>query len=72
MAQSEWAAMQDEFLHRRANVEAGLDFMPYHPVERRAVIGSRVTVAAPVVLMRLKGSTAGLRALDRRLEEGGP
>lgn len=61
---AEWAKLEDEFLHRREREEAGLEVHPYHPIELGYVAGDEVVESVPNVLLRLKGNSSWLQALD--------
>lgn len=60
---TEWAAMQDEFLHRPEREAAMQDIHPYHPIELTYSDGSQVIPATNVV-MRLKGASSWLQTID--------
>ncbi|HVV85562.1 MAG TPA: CotH kinase family protein [Kofleriaceae bacterium] len=57
ISQSEWAALEDEFLNHAQRVMSGLDPKPYHPTGFRYVAnGQSVDVAN--VMVRLKGNSS--------------
>jgi CotH kinase protein/Putative metal-binding motif len=53
LAESERAALEDEFLHRAERVAAGLPEHPYHPIELRYGDGAPVSA-----MIRLKGNSS--------------
>lgn len=57
LAPNEWAAMQDEFLHRAEREAAGLNPKPYHPAAFRYVAGDQ-RIDVPQVMVRLKGASS--------------
>jgi hypothetical protein len=58
ISDQEWAALEDEFLHRAEREEMGLDPNPYHPV-RFEYEGQEV----PGVMLRLKGQSSWWEAI---------
>ena len=50
----EWAALQDEFVHREEREAAGMDPTPYHPVRFTYVAEDQEVADVPNVLIRLK------------------
>ncbi len=61
---TELAALQNEFVNRVDREAQGLDPRPYHPVQFRYKQGATTGEPVPNVLLRLKGSTSWLQALD--------
>jgi hypothetical protein len=64
LSDTEWAAMQDEFLNREQREMDGLEVSPYHPAEIRYVVGSDVSDPIPNAMIRLKGSTSWLQTIQ--------
>lgn len=58
ISEAEWDALNDEFLNRAANEEAGLNYKPYHPIELRYE-GETV----PNAMLRLKGQSSWWQAI---------
>ncbi len=64
ISDADWAALQDEFLHRMEREAAGLEPEPYHPVGVRYEDGVREPVDIPGVLIRLKGASSWLQTIS--------
>ncbi len=60
IAPNEWAALQDEFLHRVEREAAGLPTEPWHPIGFRYGDNGE---SVPNVLLRLKGSSSWLQTI---------
>lgn len=60
---SDWAAMQDEFLHRPEREAAGMEVKPYHPVGFRYEVEGSQPLERSNVLFRLKGESSWLQTI---------
>jgi hypothetical protein len=63
ISQTEWDAMNDEFLNRVEREAAGMPKAPYHPITLRYEDGVREPVEVPNVLIRLKGASSWLQTI---------
>jgi len=61
---TEEAALLDEFLNRRARVEAGLPEHPWHPVALEYVVDGVAEQPTAPVLIRLKGQSSWQQTVD--------
>jgi spore coat protein CotH len=64
ISDTEWAAMEDEFLNREERQQQGLDIHPYHPVELRMVIGGEEETPGVPTMLRLKGASSWLQTIQ--------
>ncbi len=63
IADAEWAALEDEFLHRVEREAQGLDVHPYHPISLDYAVDGSVT-NVPNVLIRLKGQSSWIQSIQ--------
>jgi hypothetical protein len=64
ISDTEWAALEDEFLNLVEREMAGLETEPYHPIELRYVAGDETIDDIPGVLLRLKGASSWLQTIQ--------
>jgi hypothetical protein len=64
ISDTEWAALQDEFMNREAREDMGLDPTPYHPVEFQMVLGAAAGEQATDVMLRLNGNSSWLQTVQ--------
>jgi hypothetical protein len=63
ISSTEWAEMEDEFLHRPERETAGLEINPYHPVGFSYQVPGSEPLEATDVLIRLKGQSSWLQTI---------